>query len=157
MLLFTLVPTIKDKLGSINISKNYKSLYITSLILKQFDWIVISLFGKALGFHDFQFDYQPGASANMCSWADIETIDYFLRNGSDVSGCSLDIAKPFMIASSPLSSIKCRSVSVQSFFRLIIYIYVEHFSNIIFNEPHVHDQLLTSRNPKSENLKQERT
>ena len=37
MLLSTLVPIIKDKLGSIKVSKNYRSVCITSLILKQFD------------------------------------------------------------------------------------------------------------------------
>ena len=35
MLLSTLVPIIKDKLGSINTSKNYRSVCITSLVLKQ--------------------------------------------------------------------------------------------------------------------------
>ena len=86
MLLSTLVPIIKDKLGSINLSKNYRSVCITSLILKQFDWIIISLFGDSLKFHDLQFAYQPGISANMCSWAALETVSYFMRNGSDVFG-----------------------------------------------------------------------
>ena len=95
MLLSTLVPIIKDKLGSINISKNYRSVCITSLILKQLDWIMISLFGEALGFHDLQVAYQPGISANMCSWGVIETVSYFLRNESEVFGCSMDKSKAF--------------------------------------------------------------
>ena len=95
MLLSTLVPIIKDKLGSIHVSKNYRSVCITSLILKQFDWIVVNLYGEVLGFHDLQFAYQPGVSANMCSWAVIETVSYFMRNGSDVFGCSMDKSKAF--------------------------------------------------------------
>jgi hypothetical protein len=34
LLLATLIPIIKDKLGSINSSKNYRSIAISSLILK---------------------------------------------------------------------------------------------------------------------------
>jgi hypothetical protein len=37
MLFSTLVPIIKDKLDSIHVSKNYRSVCITSLILKQLD------------------------------------------------------------------------------------------------------------------------
>ena len=55
LLLATLVPIIKDKLGSINSSKNYRSIAISSLILKLLDWIIILLFGSSLGLHDLQF------------------------------------------------------------------------------------------------------
>jgi hypothetical protein len=69
MLLSTLVSIIKDKLSSVNISKNYRSVCITSLVLKQIDWVTINLFGDALGFYDLQFAYQPAVSATMCTWA----------------------------------------------------------------------------------------
>ena len=62
LLLATLVPIIKDKLGSINSSKNYRSIAISSLILKLIDWIIIILFGKSFGLNDLQFAYQPGVS-----------------------------------------------------------------------------------------------
>ena len=39
LLLATLVPIIKDKLGSISSSKNYRSIAISSIILKLFDWV----------------------------------------------------------------------------------------------------------------------
>ena len=84
MLISTLVPIIKDRLAPINISKNYRSICISSLVLKQFDCITISLFGNKLGFHHLQFGYQAGVSAPMCSWVVIETVNYFLRNGSDM-------------------------------------------------------------------------
>ena len=67
LLLATLVPIIKDKLGSINSSKNYRSIAISSLILKMFDWIIIILFGDTFGLHDLQFAFQPGISGNMCT------------------------------------------------------------------------------------------
>ena len=78
LLLSTLVPIFKDKLGIINMSKNYRSDCLTSLILKQIDWITISLFGENIGFHDLQFAYQSRVSSNMCTWAVTETVNYFL-------------------------------------------------------------------------------
>ena len=55
LLLSTLIPIIKDKLVSMNISKNYRSVCLTSHVLKQVDWIIIHLYGDILGFHNIQF------------------------------------------------------------------------------------------------------
>ena len=65
LLLATLVPIIKDKLGPINSSKNYRSIAISSLVLKLLDWVILLLFGNSLGLNDLQFAYQPGISGNM--------------------------------------------------------------------------------------------
>jgi hypothetical protein len=132
MLLSTLVPIIKDKLGSVNISKNYRSVCITSLVLKQFDWIIVNLFGEALGFHDLQFAYQPGVSANMCSWAVVETVGYFLRNGSDVFGCSMDKTKAFDVCKFSILFRKMYMKISPIFLRLIVFMYMNQFSNVRF-------------------------
>ena len=133
MLLSTLVPIIKDKLGSINISKNYRSVCISSLILKQMDWITINLFGNVLGFHDLQFAYQSGVSANMCSWAVIETVSYFLRNGSEVFGCSMDKSKAFDFCKFSILFRKMFCKISHIFLRIIIFIYVHQFANVRWN------------------------
>ena len=52
LLLATLVPIIKDKLGDSCSSKNYRSIAISSLVLKVLDWIIIILFGVCLGLDD---------------------------------------------------------------------------------------------------------
>ena len=57
LLLATLVPIIKDKMGSMSSSKNYRSIAISSLILKILDWIIILLFGDTFGLNDLQFAY----------------------------------------------------------------------------------------------------
>ena len=79
LLLATLVPLIKDKLGSTNVSKNYRSIAISSILLKLLDWIFIILFGIKFGLNDFQYAYQAGCSTTMCTWAVLETVDYFLK------------------------------------------------------------------------------
>ena len=95
LLLATLVPIIKDKLGSINISKNYRSIAISSILLKLIDWIFILLFGINFGLNDFQFAYQAGCSTTMCTWAVLETVDWYLKNGSEVFTCAMDMTKAF--------------------------------------------------------------
>ena len=72
---------MKDKLASINASKNYRSVAISSILLKFFDWVVILMDGPSLHLNELQFAYQEGCSTVMCTWAALETIDYFLRNG----------------------------------------------------------------------------
>ena len=49
LLLSTLIPLVKDKLSSINISKNYRSVAISSILLKLFDWVIVMLDGASLG------------------------------------------------------------------------------------------------------------
>ena len=133
MLLSTLVPIIKDKLGSIHVSKNYRSVCITSLVLKQLDWIMISLFGEALGFHDLQFAYQPGVSANMCSWGVIETVSYFLRNESEVFGCSMDKSKAFDMCRFSILFRKLFNKISHIYLRIIMFMYINQFSNVRWN------------------------
>ena len=84
LLLATLVPLVKDKLATLNDSKNYRSIAMSSLILKLLDWIILLLFGVSLGVDELQFAYQPGSSTSMCTWAAVETIDYFMRIGTEV-------------------------------------------------------------------------
>ena len=95
LLLATLFPIIKDKLGRVDSSKNYRSIALSSLVLKLIDWIILLLFGISLGLDDLQFAYQPGASTTMCTWAVLETIGYFMRNGSEVFACTMDMTKAF--------------------------------------------------------------
>jgi hypothetical protein len=69
LLLSTLVPLVKDKLGNINSSKNYRSVAISSILLKLIDWVIILLEGSSLGLNELQFAYQAGCSTVMCTWA----------------------------------------------------------------------------------------
>ena len=84
---------------------------ISSLTLKLLDWVIIIFFGNCLKLNDLQFKYQPGIFENMCTWAVLETVDYFLRNGSEVFMCTMDMS---------LSAI---------FLGLLIFIYTEPFAN----------------------------
>ena len=134
LLIATLVPIIKDKLGSVSSSKNYRSIALSSQILKLFDWIVLLLFGESLGVDQLQFAYQPGASTTMCTWAAVETISYYLRNGSNVYTCLMDMSKAFDLVrfSTMFRKIICAGLSL-IFVRILIFIYRNQFANVRWN------------------------
>ena len=95
LLISTLVPIIKDKLGDITSSNNYMSIAISSLVMKIFDLVILSTFSEYLQQDDLQFSYQSEVSTSMCTWLAVESIAHFLRNGSEVYTCLMDMSKAF--------------------------------------------------------------
>ena len=95
LLVSNLIPIIKDKLADMTSSNNYRSIAISSLVTKIFDWVIIVAFPKHLKFDDLQFGYQANVSMSMCTWTAVETITHFIRNGSDVFTCLMDMRKVF--------------------------------------------------------------
>ena len=107
---------------------------MSSQVLKLLDWVILLLFGESLGVDQLQFAYQPGASTTMCTWAAVETISYFLRNGSEVYTCLMDMTKAFDLVrfSTMFRKILCAGLSV-IFVRLLIFIYANQFANVRWN------------------------
>jgi hypothetical protein len=134
LLLATLLPIIKDKMSRGDISKNYRSIALSSLILKIIDWIILLLFGTSLGLDDLQFAYQSGSSTPMCTWAVLETISYYLRNGSEVFACTMDMTKAFDLVKHSILFKKVwkKGLSV-IFVRLLLFIYMMQFANVKWN------------------------
>ena len=131
LLLATLVPIIKDKLGSTSSSKNYRSIALSSQVLKLLDWIILLLFGESLGVDELQFAYQAGTSTSMCTWTAVETIDYYLRKGSEVFTCMMDMTKAFDLVKHSLMFKKILKAGLSIIFvRLIVFIYVNQMANV---------------------------
>ena len=95
LLVATIIPLVKNKLGDTESSDNYRSIALSSVILKIYDWIVLILFGEKLGLDELQFSYQKDCSTTMCTWLVVETVSYFTRHGSDVNSCFMDMKKAF--------------------------------------------------------------
>ena len=70
---------IRPILGYLSIWKNYRSIAISSLLLKIFDWVIILLFGDILKLDELQFGYQEGCSTTMATWLALENISYFFK------------------------------------------------------------------------------
>ena len=126
LLLATLVPIIKDKLGSISSSKNYRSIALSSLILKLLDWVILLLFGDSLGVDQLQFAYQGRTSTTMCTWTAVETISYFMRKGSEVFTCLMDMTKAFDLVRHSVLFKKLISAGLSFIFvRVLMFIYIK--------------------------------
>ena len=95
LLISTMVPLLKDKLGDISSSNNYRSIAISSLMLKIFDLVILSTFSEYLQLDDLQFSYQSDVSTTMCTWLAVESVSHFLRNGNEVYTCLMDMSKAF--------------------------------------------------------------
>ena len=55
LLLASLVPLVKDKLGDLCSSSNYRSIALSSIFLKLLDWMFIITYGHLLELDDLQF------------------------------------------------------------------------------------------------------
>ena len=134
LLLATLVPLIKDKLGSTNTSKNYRSIAISSILLKIIDWTFITLYGSTFALNDFQFAYQEDCSTTMCTWAVLETVDYFMKSDSEVFTCAMDMTAAFdLTLHSLLFSKMIQKGFPPIFIRLFIFIYMYQTANVRWN------------------------
>ena len=95
LMISTLVPLVKDKLGDITASDNYRSIAISSLILKVFDYVILDIYGDKLTTDELQFGYQDNTSTSMCTWLVVETVEHYLRQGSNIYACVMDMTKAF--------------------------------------------------------------
>ena len=131
LLLATLVPIVKDKLGDLCSSENYCSIALSSVILKLIDWVIINIYGHLFKLNDFQFGFQENSSTNLCSWVVYETIDNYLRNGSIVYGVLMDCSKAFdTVQHSKLFQKLIDADLPLIMIRLLISIYREHEANV---------------------------
>ena len=134
LLMSSLVPIVKDKLGDLCSSDNYRLKAISSLILKIFDWVLIILSGDKLQLDDLQFGYQESCSTNMCTWLAVETIDHFMRNGSDVFVCVMDMKKALDTVQHSVLFQKLLDRSFpRTYIRLLIVMYGRQYANVKWN------------------------
>ena len=134
LLVATIIPLIKDKLGDVESSENYRSIALSSVILKIIDWIMIILFGKKLGLDELQFSYQKNCSTTMCTWLVVESISYFTRNETDVYTCFMDMKKAFDLVKHSLLFQKLVDRNIPPIFlRLLLYMYMHQTAKVKWN------------------------
>ena len=70
----------------------------------------------------------------MCTYAVLETIGYFLRHGSEVFMCTMDMTKAFDTTVHSILFSKMLQAGVSAIYlRLLIFIYSEQFANVRWN------------------------
>ena len=70
----------------------------------------------------------------MCTWAVVETVSYFLRNGSEVYTCLMDMTKAFDLVKHSLLFRKLLKAGLSIIFvRMLLFIYVMQTANVRWN------------------------
>ena len=134
ILLSTVIPLLKDKLGDVTSSNNYRSIALSSLVLKIFDWVVLLLYDENLSADELQFGYQEKTSTTMCTWLAVETIDHYVRNGSEVFVGVMDMTKAFDNVKQSLLFEKLIDRNVPPIFlRLILKMYKDQKASVCWN------------------------
>ena len=88
-------PIPKNKLKSLNNSKNYRAISLNSVYSKLFDYILLNFIMDDIASSDLQYAYKANFSTSMCSFLVIETIDYYRSKGSNVYAVLLDASSAF--------------------------------------------------------------
>ena len=92
------------------------------------------LHGDKLSTDELQFGYQRKTSTNMCTWLAIETIDYFLRNGSEVFVGVMDMTKAFDNVKQSVLFWKLIDKGIPPIYlRLLLNIYTKQRANVSWN------------------------
>ena len=131
ILLCTLMPLVKDNLGDITSSENYRAIAGGSLLLKLLDIVILQLEGDKLDFDQMQFAYQSKASTTMCSWTVTAVVDHFNRSGSPVYSAAMDMSKAFdLVEWEQLFTTLIKRKVEPLLLRLILYIYTHQKCNV---------------------------
>ena len=91
----TIQPLIKNKRKSMNDSNNYRAIALSSPLAKIFDWVVLNKYNDKFITNDLQFGFKPKSSTTSCTFALLETVNYFQENNTDVYVLLLDATKAF--------------------------------------------------------------
>ena len=130
-----LIPIVKNAKNSKCSADNYRLIAISSLILKIFDHIVLSLYSSHFGSDNLQFGYQKFHSTSKCtmSWTLIETANYFVNRGSPVYICLLDLSKAFDTIKHDLLFEKLSHKLPPIFLRLVMFSYLHQHVYVRWN------------------------
>ena len=135
LMISVLIPNIKDKLGDISSSDNYRSIALSSLILKVFDYVILLLHGHKLTTDELQFGYQKNISTSMCTWLAVEKIEYYQHHGSNVYGCVMEMTKAFDNVKHSVLFPKLVDKGIPAvFIRLLVMMYEKQVAYVRWND-----------------------
>ena len=70
----------------------------------------------------------------MCTWMTVETVDYFMCNGSDVNICVIDMKKAFDTVQDSVLFRKLSNKGIPYIYiRLLMVMYETHCANVKWN------------------------
>ena len=91
----TVTSLVKDPMGDLCDSNNYRGIALSSAINKIIDRVILTRSKESLQTSDLQFAYKANNSTSMCSLALKEVAAYYIQNGGNVFCTMLDASKAF--------------------------------------------------------------
>ena len=95
MLRGIITPIIKDKLGDLSKSVNYRPVMSSSVVLKLFEYCLLNLIEPLINLNDRQHGFRKRYSTSTACVALRETILYYTESNSNVYTSFIDISKAF--------------------------------------------------------------
>ena len=87
-----------------------------------------------MGLSELQFAYQANCSTSQCTWAALETINYFVERGSEVFTIATDMSKAFDLAlHSKMFEKMFKAELPPIYVRLLIYIFRNQEANVLWD------------------------
>ena len=89
LLIAKMIPLLKDSNGDISSMDNYRSISLSSIFLKIWDFVILILYGEKLDSGSMQFGFQAGSGTELCTWTLLEAVDFYVNRGSKAYVCLL--------------------------------------------------------------------
>ena len=89
------MPLLKNSMKDPAETKSYRAIAGSSLWLKLFDRVILTVWGHQLSSGSLQMGYKKKSSTAQCSYVMMETVRYFLDNGSNPIMVALDMSSAF--------------------------------------------------------------
>ena len=134
ILVCTLLPLVKDNLGDVTSTDNYRAIAAGSQLVKLLDIVILILEGDKFGCAQLQFGFQSKTSTSMCSWVATAIIDHYNRQGAVVYGCAMDLSKAFDLVEwlQLFKVLELRKVS-PVFLRVLLFMYRSQCCEVKWN------------------------
>lgn len=95
MLSVELVPVIKDKVGKLNSSDNYRPIALASVMSKVLETVVLCRLERYVLSTDNQFGFKRKHGTDLCIFALKEILDRYNKQNSTMFLCFIDASKAF--------------------------------------------------------------
>ena len=90
-----LIPLLKNSDMDRTDSSNYRGITLSPVISKLFELVLMSLFEVQLSSDSLQFGFKQRSSCSHALFTVRTVVEHYVRDGSTVSICALDLSKAF--------------------------------------------------------------
>ena len=130
----TIQPLVKNKRKSLNDSSNFRAIALSSPVAKIFDWVILNTNTDTFCTSDLQYGFKAKSSTTQCTFALMETVNYYKKNNSDVYILLLDASQAFdKVNYTKLFELLISKNINPLIIRCLLYMYTNQHLNIKWN------------------------